>query len=577
MMSASAVFVQLIGGVALLIWAVRMVRTGVVRAFGSSLRAVLASATRNRTMAAFAGAGVTVLMQSATATAMLLTSFSRSGLVPLAMALAVVLGADVGSAIAAQLLSLDVSYLWPVFVTAGVFMFLSMEADRAQCIGRALIGLGLLTLSLQTLRLTVVPLAESETFGLVLAALGSEPVLAAILAAGITWAAHSSLAVVLVIATLALTGAVTPTLAIAAVLGANVGAAAAPLSANWGGAPEAKRVPLGNMLMRGVVAAVLVPFSGVLADIATSHGLVGARLTVDVHLAFNIVVALIFIPLVGPVSRLLERLVPAAAQPADPKRPRYLGSAATDMSSEALAAAHREALALGDRVEAMLVKSMEALETGDPKLIREIRTSDDAVDAVNEAIKLHLVRMSRKGMSEEDSRRFMEILSFTTNLEHIGDVIDKQLLELAEKKGRGNLAFSSEGLADLRAFHARVASNFATALNVFATGDTDLARRLFAEKTTIRDLERHYAERHYARLRDGVKLSMETTSIHMDVLRDLKRIHGHFVVVAQPILEACGELSDTRLRASSPAPTPGGRETKTEEFRDTNTSGAQPA
>lgn len=572
MMSASAVFLHLAGGVALLIWAVRMVRTGVVRAFGSSLRSVLASATRNRVTAVLAGAGVTVLMQSATATAMLLTSFSRRGLVPLAMALAVVLGADVGSAVAAQLLSLNVSHLWPIFVAVGVVTFLVSDSDRPQCIGRALIGLGLLTLSLQHLRSTVVPLAESETFGLVLAALAGEPILAAILAAGITWAAHSSLAVVLVIATLALTGAVTPTLAIAAVLGANVGAAAAPLSANWGAAAETKRVPFGNLIMRGTVAAVLIPFAGLLADVAASFGLDGARLTVDAHLAFNILVALVFVPLVGPVSRLLERIVPATPQPADPARPRYLANVPADVSSEALAAAHREALALGDRVEAMLVKSMEALESGDPKLIRELRSADDAVDAVNEAIKLHLVRMSRKGMSEEDSRRFMEILSFTTNLEHIGDVIDKQLLEMAEKKGRAHLAFSSEGLADLKVFHARVASNFSTALNVFATGDPDLARRLFAEKTAIRDLERHFAERHYARLRAGVTLSMETTSIHMDVLRDLKRIHGHFVIVAQPILEACGELADTRLRAGGQ-----GDPDRPETYRRSSAEGAQPA
>ena len=549
-MSGSATFVQLAGGVALLIFAVRMVRTGMIRGFGTSLRALLTRATTNRATAFAAGAGVTVLLQSATATAMLLTSFARGGLVSLAMALAVVLGADVGSAIAAQILSLDVAFLWPAFMAIGVTVFLASDSDRPQCIGRVLIGLGLLTLALQHLRATATPIAGSETFMAVLKALSDEPILAAVLAAGITFAAHSSLAIVLVIASLALSGAMTPTLAVAAVLGANVGAAASPLSAHWGAPAETKRIPFGNMIMRGVAAALLVPASGWIAAQAGTLGLDAGRLAVDVHLAFNILVAVVFLPFVGPLARYLERLIPTTPATQGPAQPKYLDTVTGDSASEALATARREALALGDQVEAMLRRSMDAIATGDPRLIRELHAADDAIDAVNHAIKLHLVRVSRKGMSEVDSRRFMEVLSFTTNLEHIGDVIDKQLLELAQKKERAHLTFSAEGLEDLKAFHARVVANFSTALNVFATGDVALARRLFSEKTAMREFERQLAERHYARLRAGNPSSIETTSIHMDVLRDLKRIHGHFVVVAQPILEANGELADTRLRPS---------------------------
>jgi phosphate:Na+ symporter len=429
-----------------------------------------------------------------------------------------------------------------------VTVFLASDSDRPQCIGRVLIGLGLLTLALQHLRATATPIAGSETFMAVLKALSDEPILAAVLAAGITFAAHSSLAIVLVIASLALSGAMTPTLAVAAVLGANVGAAASPLSAHWGAPAETKRIPFGNMIMRGIAAALLVPASGWIAAQAGTLGLDAGRLAVDVHLAFNILVAVVFLPFVGPLARYLERLIPTTPVTQGPAQPKYLDTVTGDSASEALATARREALALGDQVEAMLRRSMDAIATGDPRLIRELHAADDAIDAVNHAIKLHLVRVSRKGMSEVDSRRFMEVLSFTTNLEHIGDVIDKQLLELAHKKERAHLTFSAEGLEDLKAFHARVVANFSTALNVFATGDVALARRLFSEKTAMREFERQLAERHYARLRAGNPSSIETTSIHMDVLRDLKRIHGHFVVVAQPILEANGELADTRLR-----------------------------
>jgi phosphate:Na+ symporter len=267
----------------------------------------------------------------------------------------------------------------------------------------------------------------------------------------------------------------------------------------------------------------------------------------------NVVGALVFLPFVGPISALVERFMPGKEDKAEAVTPRYLDPNALDSPTEALAGAMREALRLGDRVEGMLRDTMTLLEKDELKLSRAIAQADDGVDTIHESIKLYLVKVSRNELSEEESRRLFEIITLITNLEHIGDVIDKNLRELAEKKIRKRFAFSPEGLAEIRDFHHRVASALALALNVFATRDLVLARQLFADKAAMRDAERRATDSHFQRLRSGRPESIETSAIHLDIIRDLKRIHGHIVSIAYPILETANELRESRLRETKAA------------------------
>ena len=208
----------------------------------------------------------------------------------------------------------------------------------------------------------------------------------------------------------------------------------------------------------------------------------------------------------------------------------------------------RETLHMGDLVADMMRQALVVIEKSDIKLVRDVEKADDAVDQLHEAIKLYLIKVSKAEMSDEESQRYIEILTFTTNLEHVGDIIDKNLMELAAKKIKNRYAFSPEGLDEIRRFHARVMDNLRLSFNVFATRDVALARRLLAEKSAMRAAELAAADSHFARLREGRPESIETSSIHLDVMRDLKRINGHLTSVAYPILEIAGELRDSRLR-----------------------------
>src|SRR5581483_8908840 len=272
----------------------------------------------------------------------------------------------------------------------------------------------------------------------------------------------------------------------------------------------------------------------------------------EFHMAFNVVLALVFIGLLDPLAWLLVKVFPARRAAADPATPRYLEEAALDTPSLALADAARETLRMGDVVEVMLRQVMTALMTNDRSLAREVSRMDNVVDKLDDAIKLYVTKLTRGSLDEREGHRAMEIISFTINLEHIGDIIDKNLSELAAKKIKRKLQFSSEGAEELAAFHKRILESLRIALGVFMSGDVTEARKLIAEKAQLRNAEVAAAERHFERLRAGRPETVETTSLHLDVLRDLKRIHSHICSVAYPVLEAAGEITAADTAESDP-------------------------
>ena len=554
-MEGSELLVTLMGGVALLLWSVRMVRTGMTRAFGASLRSLLGKACSNRAKAFAVGVGVTGLLQSATATALLLASFASRKLIALPLALAIMLGADVGTALVAQVYAIDIKWIWAALLFIGVVLFNASEKDPIRGGGRILIGFGLMLLGLTIIGQVSGQLRDSPMLHVVLSSLGGErvPLLAVLTAAAMTWLAHSSLAMVLFIMSLAGGGVIDGKLAVALILGANLGGAIVPFAALSGSAVAARRVVLGNLILRTGCVVLALPFVGLLALAIAKLSPEPARLAVNFHLAFNLALALVALPLLGPLAKLVTRLLPEpVSNVVDRRTPRHLDPSVLDTPSEALACAMRETLAMGDIVLDMLTRALAAIEGNDMKAVKDVEKADNDVDALHEAIKLYLIRASKADMGQDDSRRYVEILTFTTNLEHIGDIIDKNLMELAAKKIKKRYAFSPEGLAELRIFHGRVLEHMRLALNVFATRDVALARRLLREKTTMRTAEFEATDKHFAQLKEGRAQSIETSSIHLDIVRDLKRINSHLTSVAYPILEAAGELSQSRLRDTPP-------------------------
>lgn len=551
----SVVLLDLMGGVALLLWGLRMVLTGVLRAFGRDLQHILGKSLNNRFTAFAAGFGLTALLQSSTATGLMTASLAADGTVSLVPALAIMLGANVGTTLIVQLLSFDVAAIAPVLFLVGLVTFrFTGGSSLAKALGRIIIGLGLILLALHILVDTLAPAEQAPTVRALLGSITNDPVLCIVIAAALTWAAHSSVAVVLLVMSLAYSQFVTTEAALALVLGANLGSAINPLiEAGNRGDPASRRLPVGNMLNRLVGVLIALPFLHPIAEELRAWQPDAAKLTAEFHMLFNVVLAAIFIGLLDVVAKLLVRFLPDRKQPEDASAPRYLDEAALETPTLALANAARETLRMGDTVETMLRDVMTAIMTNDRKLTSEVERRDNVVDKLTEAIKLYITKLTRDSLDEEEGCRAMEIVSFAINLEHIGDIIDKNLCELALKKIKRGCQFSPQGAAELTEFHKRTLESLQVAFGIFMTGDVEAARKLLRTKTELRKAELDAADRHFERLREGRPESLETTSLHLDILSDLKRIHSLICSVAYPVLEAAGELNRERLSSALPA------------------------
>jgi phosphate:Na+ symporter len=541
---------NLLAAIALLVWGTHIVRTGVLRVFGESLRQVLAKSFSNRISALLAGLGVTTVVQSSTATCLIVASFVGKGLVTTTAALAVMLGADVGTSLMAVVFSFDLSWLSPLLIFAGVVMFISRQDTGAGRIGRILIGLGLITLALQLIVGATRPLTESPAVRALLVALPNEILLDIFVGAVLTVLSYSSLALVLLTATLASSALLPVPVALGLVLGANVGSGLLAMIATGGSSASVRRLPLGNLVFKGLGAAATVPL------LPQAHILL-QQLVPEVHqqvvlfhLGFNIVLAVVFISFTGLVGRTVERILKEPTLSGDIARPRHLDPSALATPSLAITCAAREALHQADVVETMLRGILPVLRHNDLALAEQLRKMDDTVDELYSAIKFYLTQISREALSEREGRRWTDIVSFTINMEQIGDIIERVLQDIEDKKVRKNRSFSEAGMAEIVHLHERLMANLRLGMSVFLDGHVRDAKKLLEEKARFRDLEHEYAGSHITRLQDNTAQSIETSSLHLDLISDLKRINSHICSIAYPILESAGALTKTRLRHS---------------------------
>lgn len=539
---------NIIAGVCLLLWGVKLLRLGVTRGFGADLRRFLSICSNNRITAFIAGLIMTALLQSSMATTLIVTGFAGQGMVNTSTGLAIILGADVGTTIVAKVLSFDISIAIPILMVVGYILYSMENSGKFKNVGRILIGLAFMLVSLTWIREAAAPLKESDTLPLMLEPLSRDPFFAVLLAALFTWIAHSSLAIVLLIMSLVASGVLPLTLALYMVLGANMGGTIAPLVATLRDNPDAMRIPLGNMLVRIMGVLAVVPFIGMIEPHLGVWHKNESMQVVDFHMAFNIGLALVFLPFTGVLNKLMKKALPDRPVVDDPGRPKYLNDKDIDIPSVALASAARETLRMGDIIQKMLEDTLQVFKTNDERLLNNIRDEDDTVDRLYNGIKHYMARLSQEFMDPKEAQRYVQVLTFSTNLEHIGDVIDKNLMALAQKKIKSQHSFSEAGFKEIEQIHKLVLESVQLAQSLFISGDKETARRLIEGKEYIRKVESDGMTTHIHRLRGGVPETIATSSLHLDIIRDYRRINAYVSTVAFPILEESGEIHSTRLR-----------------------------
>jgi phosphate:Na+ symporter len=543
-MDATLSLLNLGGSIALLLWGVHMVQSGVQRAFGPDLRRFLAKTLDSRIKAAAAGLGVTTILQSSTATGLMVASFASAGFVALVPALAAMLGANVGTTLIVQALSFDVSRASPLLLLGGVVMFRA-GAARTRDIGRVAIGLGLMLIALSTLLQIITPYEDVPSLRILLGGIATDRLISIVFGALLAWAAHSSVAVALLVMSFAEKGVVPLNAALASIIGANIGTALNPLlEGARGGDAAGRRVVVGNLITRLAGAAVATPLLSLIGVHLVQIEPNFSRAVADFHTAFNLVIALVFLPLLQPLARLLERLVPIEVGPADPKRPLYLDASALETPSIALGHATREALRMVDVLDSMIEGVADALRLGDRVAAARARRQDDLLDALNSEIKRYLSRLDPETLTDDDHRRAEAVLAFSLNLEGAGDVVERNLASFVAKRLKRGVESSPEDDREIREAFEAVRANLRSAASVFTTGDRRAARVLSQQKAEFRRREGEAIKTHFARLRQ----ERQATAPSLDLLRDIKRLNDHLVAgAAYPVLEAAGELMPSRI------------------------------
>ena len=539
---------NLLAAIALLVWGTHLVRTGILRVFGANLRNILALSIGNRFAAAISGVGVTALVQSSTATALIVSSFVGQGLVTLPLALAVMLGADIGTSLMAVVFSFDLSWLSPLFIFVGVVLFISRQDTSTGRVGRILIGLGLMLLALRLVTASTAVLTQAPAVKALLASLGSDLLLEITAGAFLAVVSYSSLAIVLLTATLGTSGMIPLDVALGLVLGANLGSGLLAVLTTMRSTIEVRQVPLGNLIFKVLGVVIAAPFVGLWLRHVRPYLGEPAIVVVLFHLTFNVLVGLIFIGWTQVVSRWVQKLLPKPDKNPVSGRPHHLDASALSTPSLAISCAAREALHQADVVETMLRGMLEVIQKNDLRLAEELRKMDDTVDSLYSSIKYYLTKISREALAEEESRRWTDIISFTINMEQIGDIIERVLIDIEDKKIKPGRNFSEAGMAEITELHERLIENLRLGMSVFLNGNVRDAQKLLEEKARFRDLERAYATSHLSRLYANTVQSFETSSLHIDLISDLKRINSHICSIAYPILDSAGALAPNRLR-----------------------------
>jgi phosphate:Na+ symporter len=546
-----AFLIHLAGAVMLLLWAVRMVRTGVERAHGTRLKAALRDARGGTAQMALAGMVLAVVLQSSTAVGILAAGFVTSGILTVSTGIAALLGADLGSALVVKILSFDLSGLIPLLLLVGATMFLKFEGRGVRQSGRIVLGIAFILLSLQMVGQATGPLRDSALLPGLMGYLRGDPLTAFLVAAVIAWVVHSSVATVLLFVTFASSGVLPLEVALPMVLGANLGGGIVAVWLTRGMEVEARRIPVGNLIFRGVAALLALVLLQVIEAPAQHLGATAAVQLVNFHLAFNLVLVVLALPFVGPMERLATLVLPnPAADMVDAEIApiaSMLDRTSVNNPTVALASAKRELLRMGETVAAMYQPVMELLDGGSAAKIARVRAMDDVINRKHSEIKLFIAEVNRGALTEREARLGSDLTDFSINLDYIADIICKSLLSLAERRAAKSLRFSAEGWTEMCDLHGRVAANMQLALNVLVSGDVESARQLVKEKEAMRKMERASHDSHLERLRNAHSASIDTSDIHLETVRAFKEINSLLVTVAYPILTESGHLLESRL------------------------------
>ncbi len=530
--------ITLFGGMALLLYGMQLVGEGHQQAAGGRMRHILSGITNNRLKGMLAGAFITAVIQSSSATTVMLVGFASSGLMTLGQSVSVILGADIGTTFTVQLIAFKIFDYALLLVGVGFSLIFACRRRVLKFVGQAILGFGFIFFTMKVMSDAMVPLRDSEIVRILLVSFGDQPFLGLIVAATFSALVHSSAATIGLAITLSLQGLMPLAAAIPVIFGANIGTCVTAFASSIGSHTEAKRVAMAHVFFKLVGVVLFFPFITPFARLIELTAGDASRQIANAHTLFNVGITVLFLPFSAVLARVICILVPESKEGEGLFASKYLDERMLETPALALGQAHREALRMADIVSDMFAKTIDTFTREDFELIEHIEEKDNQVDTLDRDIKHYLTKLSQQSLTAEQSKREIGILSFVNNLENIGDIVDKNLMELAKKKLNKGARFSEAGAHEITLLHKKVQQNLELAIAAFASNDQALAQQVLERKLELSQTERRFRQAHIERLHAGYRESIDTSEIHLDVLTNLKRINSHITAVAYPILES---------------------------------------
>ncbi len=515
--------ITLLGASALLVYSIDELSKSVQYLAGNRFRVWINTFGENRLYGIFLGIVFAILLTSSSAVTVMLVGLANARLMSIPQVFSVTLGASIGSTFIVHLFAIKIADYGLLLIAVGVILSSLSSSDRIDRMARCSLFMGIMFFAMSLLGESGKTLEKNELFQYVIQYFHDRPLVSLCISGVFTAVIHSSAATIAFVMSLMTAQHGTVYEAFPWMLGANLGTTATAYFASFKSGQLGKQAALGHLVCKVVGVAICLPFMHELSQgCEYLVGDLGRQIALS-HTLFNVIVAVLFFPFISVGVRLVQKLVPEAEKEKQFEF-QYLDQRTLESPELALAQAQREILRVSDTVEQMVEKSIHLFKGSNEREIESLKAMDQVVDFLNKGIKLYLTKMSQGDMTPEQVQKEFELLLRTNDLENIGDIIDKNILELARKHIKKGYKFSEEGWNEIMTFHAKVVECLRISTAYFTSHDRALAAKLMVLHQQIEDLTLDLSENHVQRLHRGVKQSMDTTSVHLDLIGNLQRI-----------------------------------------------------
>lgn len=527
-------FFTVAGGLGLFLYGMQLMADGLQKAAGDRLRRLLELLTSVPIVGVFIGALVTVLVQSSSATTVMVVGFVNAGLMSLSQAISVTLGANIGTTITAQMVSLKLTEIALPAIAVGFLLTLLGRTRLQKQVGQVVLGFGVLFLGMMIMSDGLKPLRSNPVFLQYMIQFGARPLLGVFAGIIFTAAIQSSSAFTGLVISLALQNLIGLDSAIALILGSNVGTCITAMLASIGTNLTARRAALAHVLFNVTGVLIFLPFVGPFTNFVAGTADTVAHQAANAHTFFNVINVILIMPFIQPFSRLVIRLMPGE-EIAVSYGPKYLDAHLIGTPSVALGQATKELIRMGEIALAMLDDVHIAFKSGNRDYIKYAAQKEATINSLEQDIVTYLVKVSQRSLSDEQSRRLNALINISNDLERVGDHAEN-LMELAEYRHEHKLPFSAEGIAELDDMQGRVKGLVQSAIQALSDDDLDIARDIMRRENEIDQLEKELRHSHIARLNEN-RCHPGAGIVFLDMISNLERIADHANNVAEAVIK----------------------------------------